>query len=161
MNTEIEVLYRAEASLAGDEEFTFRKWMHCTCGHIYLGATGRMAQSSLPITCSPADTPYGRTILAAARALGWNKSYEGNCGAGDMYNAAGFLSDLTIKYKQGRGNPSREDALKVVRGAIAVLEQQGEQARLAVLSQTAEVVDAVDMDELEADLRLLRSGVTA
>lgn len=121
----LEVLLKAEATLMDpDQPFEFSEWTHCTCGHIYHGATGEYAPHENGIATGrvtrPEEGPYKQVMKEVAEALdlvGWN---------GENPDYPQLISDYTktvsgLTYEMGHfpySKVTREDSLKVIREAI-------------------------------------------
>lgn len=160
-NSEVlEILRNAEQRIVNpDIEWVFSDWSSCTCGHIYTAAMGTVGSSDVVFDEIDDETVYGQAIIAVATSLGWRYEDEtyhdptiGRRGYGPYeYDnmakaAAGFVSDYTYAAAGGRAhmNPSgsestsnieREDALRVVRGAIASIEMQEDKDRVAFIEK--------------------------
>lgn len=127
MLTVLEALRETEASLSGKAKFTFTEWPQCTCGHIYHGSTGMWAeddnQPQVDLMGADVHPFYLKVITETARALGMTqRKLDRGVPPSD------FVSDYT-KELSGQASPyrvDREDALAVVRKAIARIEEHEE-----------------------------------
>lgn len=125
----LEVLYATQASLKDpDQEFVFSFWPSCTCGHLYMNATGHKAQDMKEVVPFGVNMSglYASVIIKTAQALGFksNSSRE----------AIFYISDLTRDMAQK--DVGRKHALQVIDRAIEVIESHEREAALQV-AQTA------------------------
>lgn len=148
MDSVLEVLQRAEATLSDEGQvFNFHHWCSCTCGHIYAASRG-VAPGLYKI--EPGREEYAEVITRVAYALGWDGVSPTDTSA---IWAQIYVSKKTCHARNARGGcdrfeltsgaPKREDALSVVRDAIAQIQEMEEGARLEVLREEPRVLSSV------------------
>jgi hypothetical protein len=117
--TDLELLRRLEQSLNDpDVPYRFSHWNSCTCGHIYLAATGKMATNHL--SCQPNNNEYRVAVVQVAQALGFD--------SGSWMDAEEYVSRATSRAARGDNRRMRGAALCIVREAIVKLEAKYEAA---------------------------------
>lgn len=155
MLSTLEVLYKVQANLSNPyKEFTFDEWSHCTCGHIYLGATGRFGNERKvlkPDTTKRKQAFYLQVAIEVAEALGYHDSAVRNMPI--RLHAMGYISDLTYDQvdKTKRGSVTREHALAVIDQAIVKIEKKEHEARLKILNdldfEPARIAESTNVEE--------------
>lgn len=143
----LESLYEARESLSdGSAPFEFGDWRVCTCGHIYAGATGHVAD-----TCDEVygdrrvDPIYERVITETALALGWDPNEMPTIHR-DWYAQrpatlpTKYISDLTASLVTPGTAMERSHALEVVNLAIETLEAH-EREQMEASKPTLEIRD--------------------
>jgi hypothetical protein len=118
----------------------------CTCGHIYLAATGRRADGPGQMVPDSSVVPeYGRVIMDAAAALGWLGEWGDWPGQDAEWNgeyildaatiASLYVSDQTSALAEA-GDVGRVHALGIIDRAIREIEAQEDRARRRLLDAT-------------------------
>jgi hypothetical protein len=128
--TTLDTLRRARASLTSGP-FSFHDWTHCTCGHLYVGAAGTVAERRGEVRSPIEDTPYAATVIAVARALSGD-ARRFSAARRRWYDrrspaalAARWISDYTMRRARREHDlVKRADGLAVLDEAIAILEAQ-------------------------------------
>jgi hypothetical protein len=131
------VLHRTRASLETGP-FTFHDWTQCTCGHLYVGATGSAAARRAEVRSPRPDGAYASVLVAVARALSRD---EGRFAAtrrrwydrrSPAAMAARWISDYTMRRaRRDLDVVKRADAIAVVDEAIALVAAQAAAAQPA------------------------------
>jgi hypothetical protein len=121
------VLHRTRASLETGP-FSFHDWTQCTCGHLYVGATGSGADRRSEVRSPHPDGPYAAAVIAVARALARDgrrfdetrrRWFDHRSPAA---LAARWISDYTMRRaRRDFDVVKRMDAIAVVDEAIALV----------------------------------------
>ena len=138
----LEILERTRASLISGP-FSFHDWTRCTCGHLYIGATGSTAERRSDVRSPRPDTAYAAAVISVARALSGDARRFRITGR-PWYDrrppaalAARWISDYTMRRaRKARDRVKRSDAIALIDEAIARIEA------LEPRRTTTEVVDA-------------------
>lgn len=128
-----EVLRAALVSLNDPNSiFDFGSFAHCTCGHIYLAATGRRSGECSASHGVPLPPLYEKVIYETAMALGMPHDYLRDFGP--TRRAAYYVSNYTSQRRVG-DYVDRSVAIRVIKKALKTIEDAEAEAMLQVASQ--------------------------